>query len=82
MTATFLALLALVLVGLAWLLALFRRSKPLPAVWVASALGASGIVLAAGSLTINLADLGTALASSCWPASWEPGGTHKGGLST
>lgn len=80
MTATFLALLALVLVGSAWVLSLFRWMKPLPAVWVASALGASGIVLAAGSLTINLADFGTALGivllAGILGAGWNPQGRH------
>jgi hypothetical protein len=78
MIATFLALLALVLVGSAWLIALVWRRKPLPAVWVASALGALGLVVAAGSLTINPADLGTALGivllAGILGAGWNPQG--------
>jgi sulfoxide reductase heme-binding subunit YedZ len=78
MIATFLALLALVLVGSAWLTALLWRRKPLPAVWVASVLGALGLVLAAGSLTINPADLGTVLGvvllAGILGAGWNPQG--------
>jgi len=78
MIDTFLTLLALVLVGAAWLIALSWRRKPLPAVWVASASGALGLVLAAGSLTINPADLGTALGvvllAGILGAGWNPQG--------
>ena len=61
MIGTFLALLALVLVVSAALIALLWRAKPVPAVWVASASGALGLVFAAASLTDNHADLGTVL---------------------
>ena len=78
MIATFLALLALVLVGSAWLIGLVWRRKPLPEVWVASALGALGLVVAAGILTINPADLGTALGivllAGILGAGWNPQG--------
>jgi sulfoxide reductase heme-binding subunit YedZ len=78
MIATFLALLTLVLVGSAWLIALVWRRKPLPAAWVASALGALGLVVAAGILTINPADLGTALGivllAGILGAGWNPQG--------
>ncbi len=78
MIATFLTLLALVLVGSAWLIALLWRRKPLPAIWVASASGALGLILAAGSLTINPADLGTVLGvvllAGVLGAGWNPQG--------
>ena len=76
MIATFLALFALVLVASAAFIALLWRAKPVPAVWVASALGTLGLILAAASLTINLADLGTVLGvvllTGILGAGWNP----------
>jgi hypothetical protein len=78
MIAMFLTLLALVLVGSAWLIAFLWSRKPLPAVWVASGSGALGLILAAGSLSINPADLGTVLGmvvlASVLGAGWTPQG--------
>ena len=76
MIATFLALFALVLIASAALTALLWRAKPVPAVWAASASGALGLILAAASLTVNLADLGTVvgvvLLAGILGAGWNP----------
>ena len=78
MIATFLTLFALVLVASAALIGLLWRAKPVPAIWVASALGTLGTILAAASLTINLADFGTVLGiillAGILGAGWNPQG--------
>jgi sulfoxide reductase heme-binding subunit YedZ len=76
MIATLLALFALVLVASAALIALLWRAKPVTAVWVASASGALGLILAVAGFTVNLADLGTVLGvvllAGILGAGWNP----------
>ncbi|HZB83859.1 MAG TPA: ferric reductase-like transmembrane domain-containing protein [Rubrobacteraceae bacterium] len=76
MIVTFLALFALVLVASVALIALLWRAKPVPAVWVAGASGTLGLILAAASLTTNIADLGTVigvvLLAGILGAGWNP----------